>query len=319
MNSPWQSFALFCAPMEGVMQPPVISACNNLALVGMWITPFLRISRNVPKRTQIRQFLAPFEPEKRPVVLQLMGVDPEKTADAARLALPLGIAGVDLNLGCPSRQVTHHGAGAGALRREVRTQTLAVAAALRKAVPEGGFSVKMRIGWSDPAEFSELLPALVRHAAPDCVTVHCRTAREGYRPVPDRMARFAAIADCARSCGVRFLLNGDIGTSEEAQMLMRTTGADGVMIGRGFWHDPWILKRLEAPGNGAPTPEIGRRILWKALLRELANPDAAASRGKAVELAHLILGADSEAARTLRALPDGEFPVWLAEAAQAAD
>ena len=295
------------------MQPPVIRACNDLTLAARWLTPFLRISQSVPPDSRIRQFLEPYEPEKRPVVLQLMGVDPVKMAASARAALALGAAGIDLNLGCPSRQVTRHGAGAGSLRSDAFARTLAVAAALREAVPEGGFSIKMRIGWSDPADFPHLLAALMRASSPDRVTVHYRTAQEGYRPVAERMARFRLIAGAARACGVTFLLNGDIGDPDEARRLCAVTGASGVMIGRGFWRDPYILRRLETPDAAdLPTPEAARQKLWRAILRRLAESGAAAARGKAVELSHLILGVDSAAARELRAMPDGDFPAWLA-------
>ena len=310
-ESLWRKFHFWCAPMEGVMRGALLAACNRLQLAESWLTPFLRISQNVPQASQIRDFMAPFEPEKRPVVLQLMGVDPVKMAECARAAVALGAAGIDLNLGCPSRQVTRRGAGAGGLRPEYRETAFRVAEALREALPEGRFSIKMRSGWESFGEFPALLGELTRRAAPDAVTVHFRTAREGYRPVPERLERFAAVGRLAGASQPLWLLNGDLTGEAEIRRLMRETGASGAMLGRGFWRDPWILRRLAHPEGAFPAPEEGRRLLWHAVLTEMRRGGKLPPRGKAVEWAHLILGADAPAARSLRRLSDADFPRWL--------
>jgi len=311
METFWEQIRFWCAPMEGVMQPRVIRSCNRLDLVSGWMTPFLRISQTVPKPAQIAEFLAPFEPNRRPVVLQLMGVDPLNMAECARRALALGARGIDLNLGCPSRQVARHGAGAGGLR-EFET-TPAVAAALRKVTPEGCFSIKLRCGFHCPAELPAWIATLCRIAAPDAITVHYRTALEGYRPAPGRLERLCGAEAALRRYGVRLIVNGDLATPEETRELMRQTHAWGAMIGRGFWRDPWLLRRLEGQPD-CPAPEAGRRRLWNAILapEPLYEP---LSRGQAVELAHLISGRDSAAARELRGLDDDGFRRRYAAAA----
>lgn len=310
MESYWDQIRFWCAPMEGVMQPPVIAACNRLDLVSGWLTPFLRISQNVPKPAQIAAFLAPFEPDRRPVVLQLMGADPDRMAAAARSALELGACGIDLNLGCPSRQVVRHGVGAGGLLE--LDASIAVAAALRRVTPEGRFSIKMRSGFHCPAELPGLLGRLCRMAQPDAVTVHYRTALEGYRAAPGRLERLCGAAAAARRYGFRLIVNGDLATAEETRTLMAQTGAAGAMIGRGFWRDPALLRRLEG-GSDRPPPEAARQELWAAILETgRACPRGSFTRGKAVELAHLIAGRDSDDARELRMLSGDGFRRWLA-------
>ncbi|UKI33934.1 MAG: tRNA-dihydrouridine synthase [Lentisphaeria bacterium] len=103
-------------PMEGVMSAPFVRAVNRLGLVERWMTPFLRLTTACPRGQHLKTFLEPFAAGGVPVTVQLMGVDPDVIGEAAARFRDLGAAEINLNFGCPSRQVTGGGAGGGALR-----------------------------------------------------------------------------------------------------------------------------------------------------------------------------------------------------------
>ncbi len=278
------------------MRPAVMEACNSLNLAPVWVTPFLRITQSVLRPRDFAAFLAPFEPARRPVVLQLMGCDAALLAAAAVRGLEAGAAGIDLNCGCPSRQVIAHGAGAGALREWERTPRLVEA--LRKALPDAWFSIKMRLGFDCPAEASGWLKRLENAGGPEAFFLHYRTVREGYAAAPGRTERLRAAAQTVKHTPV--FGNGDIQTADEARGLCAAANLKGAMIGRGFWRDPWILRRLNDPSPSDPTPEAAAGRLWDSLANRVQDGGGGWTRGAAIELASLILGGDSPAARKLK-------------------
>lgn len=239
------------------MTPALIRAANALELVSRWMTPFYRVTSGAPKRKILEAFLAPFAGPV-PATVQLMGTDPEAVAECAAAFAELGVAAFNLNFGCPSRQVTSGGAGGGALRDP--DGMLRMAEAVRAAVPSLPLSVKLRTGWSDPAEQEKFLPLLARSGCVDALFVHFRTVKELYRPAEGRTERLRRAMELAAPVPV--VLNGDVNTPEDAQSLLAALpGAAGIMCARGWLRDPYLLRRLE--GKTAPDPETGRERLFR--------------------------------------------------------
>lgn len=281
------------APLEGVMRPAVIEACNDLELTRVWVTPFLRVSGHVPKERELKEFMRPFAPERCRVILQIMGTCAERLAETALRGIAAGAAGIDLNCGCPSSQVVAHGAGAGCLRQTERTAE--IIRAIRQAVGKSFFSVKTRLGFDDWNECKEFLPLWESAGAPDMFTLHYRTAREGYRVTPGREERLTAARQSVKNALV--WVNGDITTVSEGEDLIRLVQAHGAMIGRAFWRDPFMFKR-RLEGFSVPDPEAGRKILLQKLL---ALPYSKSwTLGSAIELASLIAGSNSPEAVQLK-------------------
>src|SRR5438046_9350118 len=152
------------------------------------------------------------------------------------------IVAVDLNLGCPAPVVYRKCAGGGLLREPERVD--AILGALRDAV-RVKFTVKTRIGFDDPAVFSELLPIFARHSL-DLLTVHGRTVKEMYRTEVhyDFIARAVAELPCP------VLANGNIYSAQKAGEVLKMTGARGLMIGRGAIRNPWLFHQIRQQHRG---------------------------------------------------------------------
>lgn len=183
-----------------------------------------------------------------PILAQLAGSEASALLrDAEMLLNRPGVAGINLNAGCPSPLVNRHGAGAGLLRDLPRFADILVQ--LRNAIPAGMFSVKCRLGWQDAAtEFPQILDCIAA-ARPDETGIHARTRRQLYGGTPD----FSYITQAVRSLPCPVLANGDINTHQQALSVLEQTGAAGLMLGRGAVRTPYLFRTLR--GGPAPTVE----------------------------------------------------------------
>lgn len=281
-------------PMEGVMSAPFVRAVNRLGLVERWMTPFLRLSTACPRGKHLKMFFEPFAAEGIPVTVQLMGIDPEVIGEAAARFRDLGAAGINLNFGCPSRQVTGGGAGGGALRHP--DALLRMVERVKTFLPDLPLSVKLRTGWSSPEEALSLLPALARTGALDRIFLHFRTVSEGYAPTDGRETRLAAAVAALET--IPCIVNGDIRSAAEAHELAAATGASGVMAARGWLRDPWLLRRI-AGETELPDVETGRQCLFAEVLSDGFRCC------RAIELSQFLWGRDNPWFDRLRRLPPG--------------
>jgi tRNA-dihydrouridine synthase len=149
---------------------------------------------------------------------------------------------VDLNLGCPAPVVYRKCAGGGLLREPQRVD--GILGALRQVV-KTKFTVKTRLGFESPAVFEELLPIFARHSL-DLVTVHGRTVKEMYRSAVhyDFIARAVAELPCP------VLANGNVYSAQKAEEVLASTGARGLMIGRGAIRNPWLFHQIRQRERG---------------------------------------------------------------------
>ena len=269
------------------MHEAAVVAISRLNLVDNWVTPFMRISNSIPKPARMEEFLAPFRESGKPVFLQLMGTDMVMLAECAALAKEIGVAGIDLNFGCPSNQVLRNGAGGGILKHPDRAAK--IAAGVKSAIGDLPLSIKTRIGFASPEEQEYLLPALAQSCVLSHLTVHFRTVCEQYRPAPNREYRLKRAAELAAPVPV--VGNGDILSTQEARKLAATGGLAGVMIGRGFFRHPEILHELNHAGSPFEGGEALRRKLFGEILRyALEKPGFRFSNGCAIESANLLWG-----------------------------
>lgn len=277
------------APLEGIMRPAVMDVCTALEFSSVWMTPFFRVSETVPKVKELKRFLEPYLPGRNRVILQIMGNDPAKLAETALRGLAAGACGIDLNCGCPSHQVIRHNSGAAAMKSFENTAE--VLAAIRQAIGNGFLSVKTRLGFDEVAEAETFLPFWESAGKVDMFTLHYRTAREGYRTVPGREERLKNARKLLKNALV--FGNGDLTTLAEADDLCKICSLDGTMIGRNFWRNPFIFKDHALP------PEAGGMILWQELSK-LPYGEKHWGQGCAIEMASLILGANSPQAEELK-------------------
>lgn len=177
---------------------------------------------------------------ERPIVAQIFGSKPENFYRVAQLLLELGFDGIDINMGCPDRNVEKQGSGASLMKSpdlaiEVLEATIAGAKKDGKQIP---VSVKTRVGYNK-VELEEWLPKLLS-AKPAAVTIHARTRKE-MSDVPARWEHVARAAEIAKGSGTLIIGNGDVTDINDARQKAAETGADGVMLGRAVFGNPFLF------------------------------------------------------------------------------
>ena len=190
-----------------------------------------------------------YSKEEHPIVAQIFGSNPEHFRECAALIKELGFDGIDINMGCPDKSVEKQCAGAALIK------TPKLARELIRAAKEGGgglpVSVKTRVGYNKVI-LDEWLPEILAEE-PAMVTIHARTRKE-MSLVPARWEHVARAVEIARDftnkhSTERTLIvgNGDVKDLNDAKEKARETGADGVMLGRAIFGNPWLFANTASP------------------------------------------------------------------------
>lgn len=173
---------------------------------------------------------------ERPIVAQLFSSNPEMMAYASNLVRELGFDGVDINMGCPDRSIEKQGCGAAMMKNPERAKEI-IRAARTSGLP---VSVKTRIGYNSE-NIDEWISAVLSEK-PEALTVHLRT-RKDMSLVPakwDLMPRIVALRDSI-SPDTLIIGNGDVVSLEDARAKLALSGADGAMLGRAIFGNPWLF------------------------------------------------------------------------------
>ena len=181
-----------------------------------------------------------FSKAEHPIVVQLFTSHPDKMREAAQFVTELGFDGIDINMGCPDKNVMKQGAGASCMKDPELAQKLIVAAREGSLVAgrELPISVKTRLGFNED-NLEEWLPKLLQ-MKPAVITVHARTKKEMSK-VPARWERIKKAVEIARGSGTLIIGNGDVRDMADAREKIAETGADGVMFGRAIFGNPWLF------------------------------------------------------------------------------
>jgi nifR3 family TIM-barrel protein len=182
------------------------------------------------------------------MVVQLVGRDPTHIADGARLAVQAGAQIVDLNFGCPAKEVTGVLSGSALMREPDLAARLMAAAVAAVDIP---VTVKMRLGWDDASKNAPEIAARAEALGVKAVTVHARTRCQFYKGA----ARWDEAAPVKAAVGIPVIINGDITCGDSARRALAASGADAVMVGRGVYGRPWIAAQIEAALDGRPFDE----------------------------------------------------------------
>ncbi len=227
--------------MQDVTDLPFWRLMTQYGGADLYFTEYFRVHATSHLETWIAESLTK-NPTGRPAVAQMIGNDIPSLVRTAKELQQYPIVAVDLNLGCPAPVVYKKCAGGGLLREPKRIDS--ILGALRDAV-KVKFTVKTRIGFDSPAIFDELLPIFAKHSL-DLLTVHGRTVAEMYRSE----VHYDYIARAVEALPCPVLANGNVYSAKKAADVLKTTGAKGLMIGRGAIRNPWLFDQIRQLQRG---------------------------------------------------------------------
>ncbi|HUO20897.1 MAG TPA: tRNA dihydrouridine synthase DusB [Caulobacteraceae bacterium] len=233
------------APMTGVSDLPFrrIAARLGASYVATEMVACAELARGRPDVVRRAAFV-----EGAPaVVVQLVGREARWIAEGARLAQAAGAQIIDLNFGCPAKEVTGALSGSALMRDLDLAERLIAAATEAVDVP---VTVKMRLGWDDLSRNAAELAARAERCGAQAITVHGRTRCQFYSGAAD----WPAVAAVKQAVSIPVVVNGDIIDEASARTALEASGADAVMIGRGAYGRPWIARALDAALDGRPPP-----------------------------------------------------------------
>jgi nifR3 family TIM-barrel protein len=252
------------APMAGVTNPPYRSLCRRQG-AGLYVAEMLH-ARGLAERDARTLGLASFGEDEAVRSIQIFGADPVAMAEATRFLVgELGIDHVDVNMGCPVRKVTSKGGGSALpARPALMAQCLG---AVVKAAGDVPVTAKCRLGIDDECMTWRDAVAVCAGEGVRWLGVHARTAAQHYAG----QARWAVLGEIKAASTIPILGNGDIWEAFDALRMMRSTGVDGVIIGRGCLGRPWLFRELADVFDGkepAMPPTLGEVL---DVLREHAE------------------------------------------------
>lgn len=262
---------LALAPMQDVTDLAFWRLMKAYGGADIYVTEYFRVHATSNLDRNILKSITE-NPTSRPVIAQMIGNDIPSLVRTARELQQYPIVAVDLNLGCPAPVVYRKCAGGGLLREPDRVD--GILGSLRDAV-KTRFTVKTRIGFDSLDVFDELLPIFARHSL-DLLTVHGRTVKEMYRAA----VHYDFIARAVKEVPCPVLANGNIYSAKKAEEVLQSTGAKGLMIGRGAIRNPWIFDQIRRHLRGeAPFIPRGLDVLEYIhnLYEAVCSPDVTES------------------------------------------
>ena len=247
---------LFLSPLAGYTNLPFRLTVREIGGLGLATTDLVN-ARSLLEKNRKALKLIETRPADQPLAVQLFGAVPEEMRDAAAYLESIGVAAVDVNMGCPVRKVCRVGGGSAMMTELEATTRLVRGMVEAVKIP---VTAKMRLGWDDENLTAPDLARVLEEAGVAAVFVHGRTRQQGFGGTVN-LAGIAAVVRALRRIPV--IGNGDITTPGAAKMMLDQTGCAGVSIGRGAFYNPWIFRdtaRFLGTGQLAPEPDLEERV-----------------------------------------------------------
>ena len=236
------------APMEGVTDLPFRRLIRAIGGAGLTCTEFIAsegLKRGIGKMVQMAQF----DPDERPISVQIYGRRPEVMAEAALIVQDMGVDIVDINMGCPSKKVCAHSGGSALMKDPDLARQIVRAVRAAIDVP---LTVKMRSGFSAEQRNAPDIAYMCQEEGAEAIAIHWRTRADKY----GGQRAIDKIAQTKQRLSIPVIGNGDILDIPSAMRMFEETGCDGVMVGRGAIRNPWVLLQISQALRGETPVEV---------------------------------------------------------------
>jgi tRNA-dihydrouridine synthase B len=254
---------LFLSPLAGYTNLPFRLVVREVGGLD-WVTTDLINARSLLERNPKALQLAQTSPAEKLLAVQLFGSVPEEMRDAAAMVESMGIASVDINMGCPVRKVVGVGGGSAMMTELRKTQALVRGMIEAVKIP---VTAKMRLGWDENNLTAPDLARALEDVGVAAIFVHGRTRAQGFSGTVN-LAGIKAVVSAVKTIPV--IGNGDVTTPEAAKHMVDETGCAGISIGRGAFYNPWIFRHtLEYFRSGIVPPEPGYPERMRVMRRHL--------------------------------------------------
>src|SRR5579863_5421845 len=254
---------LFLSPLAGYTNLPFRLVVREVGGVGLCTTDLVNARSLLEKRDKAFKLIET-RPADRPLAVQLFGSVPEEMRDAAAYLESIGIAAVDINMGCPVRKVCKVGGGSAMMTELDKTSALVRGMVDAVKIP---VTAKMRLGWDDENLTAPDLARALEDAGVAAIFVHGRTRQQGFSGSV-KLHGIRAVVQAVKQIPV--IGNGDVTTPQAAKLMFDQTGCAGVSIGRGAFYNPWIFQHTRHfldTGELLPEPAFEERV--RVLCRHL--------------------------------------------------
>lgn len=223
------------APMAGITDLPFRKLCRAQG-AGLAVSEMVNAQENLWDTDKSKHRVV-IEGEKGPISIQILGTEPEDMANAARYNVSLGANIIDINMGCPAKKVCKKAAGSALMRDEALVQDILTSVVNAVDVP---VTLKIRTGWDHENKNALTIAKIAERVGIKMLTIHGRTRQDGF----SGEAEYETIRDIKSQISIPVIANGDITSVEKARHVLEMTNADGLMIGRGAFGNPWIFRSL---------------------------------------------------------------------------
>jgi tRNA-dihydrouridine synthase B len=284
----------YLAPMSGVTDLSFRRLISRIAggRTGLLVSEFVTVEGLTRLNPRICRQMA-FAPEERPFTVQIYGAEPDRMGWGAAMVEEAGADFVEINCGCPAPKIVRKGGGSGLLRDLGNLRDILASVKRSVKIP---VTVKVRVGWSDDSVNLLETQKVVEGEGAGALVIHGRTRTQGYKG----LANWDLIALAKSQGRIPVIGNGDVLKVEDVIDKLERYGVDGVAVGRGAMHNPWIFAQMadlyEGTAPQEPTLDEQERIFhwYLELLREETDIEG-----------RLLGKLKQMAARVLRCLPGG--------------
>jgi len=246
----------FLSPLAGYTNLPFRLAVREVGGLGLATTDLVN-ARSLLEKNPKALKLIETSPADRPLAVQLFGSVPEEMRDAAVYLESLGVASVDINMGCPVRKVCRVGGGSAMMTELEKTASLVKGMVNAVRIP---VTAKMRLGWDDQNIKAPDLAHALEEVGVAAIFIHGRTREQGFTGTIN-LAGIRAVVEAVRTVPV--IGNGDVTTPQAARKMFEETGCAGISVGRGAFYNPWIFQHTLhylSTGELLPEPRFEERV-----------------------------------------------------------